>query len=129
MESEFNFAIITDAFSLICFAVVIILAIVKLLKISQVENPNIGLMGIWFFGLLSFLFRIFSFLIMLYYGFDSIQAMGEISPSAVAYSINTGIPKLLIGLPIHIISIIIWGIIKGIVNKKVRKAIYNQNNL
>ena len=129
MESEFNFAIVTDTLSLLCFAVVIILTIVKTIKINQLEHPNIGLIGIWFFGLLSFLFRIFSFLIMLYYGFDSIQAMGEILPAAVAGSIKTGITKLLIGFPILIISIIIWGILKGIANTKIRNAINNQNNL
>lgn len=107
---------------------VLLITVLKTMKIYKSETPNqIGLMGIWFLGLLSFMVSIVSFMLSMLEAFDTIQAMGEISPAGIAGGIKYATLNITQGYLIFLVSIIIWGILKGILNNKIRKTLSSNN--
>jgi hypothetical protein len=104
--------------------VVLLLTIVKSIKIYKTDTPKqIGLMGIWLVGFIAFLISVLSICLGILKTFDIVEAMGEISPIVFVIGIKDSVKNMTFAYQIFIASIILWGILKGILNKKIRKAL------
>ena len=102
-----------------CGLIIIILGYMKLWKLRKTKNPEmIGIFGIWLMGIIGFLLGLLGQLITTMRTFDAIAMAGHISPSIVADGLKSSYKSTLIGLVVLIISLIIWGILKGIKQKK-----------
>ncbi|MCT4589411.1 MAG: MotA/TolQ/ExbB proton channel family protein [Carboxylicivirga sp.] len=103
-----------------CGLILIISGYVKLWKLRRSNHPEIiGIFGIWLMGLIGLLLGIFGQLLGIIEAFDTITQMGTISASIVADGIKNLYKPTLFGLGVLIISLIIWGILKGIKQKRI----------
>jgi biopolymer transport protein ExbB/TolQ len=69
-------------------------------------------------GIIGFLFGVFGQVLSMIDTFDSIAQAGDISAFVVADGIKNSYKSTLIGLTVLIISLIIWGILKGTKQKR-----------
>lgn len=107
---------------ILCGLAAFILAIVKGVRIFRINNPEtIGLFGIWFFGLLAFLLGLLGQSVQMVSVFDEIAQVGDVSASIVADGISKSSSHTISGLLILIISVILWGIVKGLKNSRIKK--------
>ncbi len=104
----------------ICGFVIIGVGYLKLWKLRKAEYPEIvGIYGIWLMGVISFLLGIFGQIMSMINTFDIISQAGDISASIVAEGIKRSYQSTVIGLVVLIISLIIWGILKGTKQKRI----------
>ena len=97
-----------------CGLIVIVVGYFKLWKLRKTDYPEtVGIFGIWLIGIIAFLLGIFGQVLSMINTFDSIAQAGDISPSLVADGIKSSYKSTLIGLAVLIISLIVWGILKG----------------
>lgn len=97
-----------------CGLIVIVVGYIKLWKLRKTDNPEtVGIFVIWLIGIIAFLLGIFGQVLSMINTFDSIAQAGDISASIVADGIKSSYKSTLIGLAVLIISLIIWGILKG----------------
>ncbi len=125
MSSFFSLA----SYNLIVFScglIVIIVGYTKLWKIRKTEKPEVvGIFSIWLIGIIGFLLGIFGQILIMIDAFDSISMVGDISPAIVAEKIKSSYKSTLIGLAVLIISLVIWGILKGAKQKRIALKNFN----
>ncbi len=103
-----------------CGIVIICVGYIKLWKLRKAEYPEtVGIYGIWLMGIISFLLGIFGQLMSMINTFDIIAQVGDISASIVAEGIKRSYQSTVIGLVVLIISLIIWGILRGTKQKRI----------
>lgn len=109
----------------VCGMVIIVTGYIKLWKLRKTNHPEtIGIFGIWLMGIIGLLLGIFGQVLSIVEAFDAIADAGTISASIVADGIKSSYKSTLVGLAVLIISLIVWGILKGVKqNKMMRKAI------
>ncbi len=104
----------------LCGLLIIGVGYVKLWNIRKKDNPdNVQIFGIWLMGIIAFLSGIFGQILNMINVFDTIAMSGTISASIVAGGIKNSYKSTLIGLAAFIISLIIWGILKGTKAKRI----------
>jgi len=102
-----------------CGFIVIIIGYIKLWKLRKSQDPNkIEIFGIWRTGIIAFLLGILGQMLTIKKAFDTIAEAGDISPPLVADGIRSSYNSTLAGLIVLIISLIVWGILKGIKQKR-----------
>lgn len=100
------------------------ISLFKGIRLVKARNPEtIGLFGIWFFGLLAFLFGLLGQTLQMIGVFDSIRAVGDVSASIVADGISKSSNHTISGLMILIFSIFLWGVVKTVKNSQIRKKL------
>ncbi|TLX72593.1 MotA/TolQ/ExbB proton channel family protein [Labilibacter sediminis] len=105
---------------LLCGITIIIVGYLKLWKLRKSETPqHIGIFGIWLMGIIALLLGVFGQVVSMINTFDAIALTGDISASVVAQGIKNSYKPTMIGLLVLIISLIVWGILKGIKQRKV----------
>ena len=113
---------IVELIKLVCGIAAIAVAIIKSIQIRKSDAPDtIGLFGIWFFGLLGFLFGVLGHSFQMIEVFHAITDAGDITPSIVANGTGKSLSSVNSGIIILIISVILWGIVKTIKNSQIRK--------
>jgi uncharacterized membrane protein len=106
---------------LLCGLLVIIVGYLKLWKLRKASQPQtVGIFGIWLMGIIAFLLGIFGQIWSMMNTFDTIVQAGDISASIIANGIKNSYHPTLVGLVVLIISLIIWGILKGTKDKRVQ---------
>lgn len=104
----------------LCGLLIIDVGYVKLWNIRKKDNPdNVQIFGIWLMGIIAFLSGIFGQILNMINVFDTIAVSGTISASIVAGGIKNSYKSTIIGLTALIISLIIWGILKGTKAKRI----------
>jgi hypothetical protein len=107
---------------ILCGLAAFIVAAIKGVKVIRISTPEtIGLFGIWFFGLLAFLLGLLGQSIQMISVFDEISQIGDVNASIIADGISKSSSHTASGLLILIISVIFWGIVKGIQNSRMKK--------
>lgn len=105
---------------LICGIILIVTGYIKFWKLRKSKHPeSIGIFGIWLLGIIGLLLGLFGQVLSMFEAFDSFGEAGTISPSLVADGIKNSYNSTLVGLAVLIISLIIWGIIKGVKQKRI----------
>ena len=100
--------------------IVIIVGYIKLWKLRKAEYPElIGIFGIWLMGIIALLLGILGQFLATMRTFDIIQKAGDINASLIAGGMKIAYNSTLTGLVVLIISLIIWGILRGVKDKKV----------
>lgn len=103
-----------------CGLIVLVVGYFKLWKLRKTKYPEIvRIFEIWLMGIIGFLLGLFGQVLSLIHTFDSIAQAGDISPAIVAAGIKSSIKTTMIGLAVLIISLIIWGILKGTKQKRI----------
>jgi len=102
---------------LVVFGILVVLIsiykIVKIFRTNDISNKYLN--AIWLFGLLGFLYRLFEQLIYLSNIFADISSAKDPDISAIADSFSEAMLYLSNGLAVLIISLILWGTIKGLI--------------
>ncbi len=113
---------LTEIIKILCGLLVLGISIFKLFRIHKTDSPNsIGLFGIWFFGLLAFLFGLLGQTLQMIGVFDSIAQAGDVSASIIADGISKSSSHTISGLLILIFSVIFWGVVKTIKNRHIKR--------
>lgn len=103
-----------------CGLIVLIVGYIKLWKLRKTVHPEaIGIFGIWLMGIIGFLLGVFGQILAIIKTFDAIAMAGDISPSIVAEGIKGSYQSTITGLVVLIISLIVWGILNGIKQKRI----------
>ncbi|MCG8697012.1 MAG: MotA/TolQ/ExbB proton channel family protein [Bacteroidales bacterium] len=98
----------------ICGLIVIVVGYIKLWKLRRINRPGTVLIfEIWLIGIIAFLLGFFGQLVTMIQAFDAISMAGDINPTMVADALKGSYRPILIGLSVLIISLIVWGILKG----------------
>ncbi len=102
-----------------CGLIVIVVSYMRFRQLQKAKYPkNISVSVIWLMGLIAFLFGLLGQVFGIVIAFDSITQDGDISATMVAEGIKSSITSTLIGLVVLIISLIIWGILKEVKQKR-----------
>ena len=121
MTQSLNFDLII-LLPLVCGMVIVIIGCIKFKKIRKVKDPQtIGIFEIWLVGIIAMLLGIFGQIVLIIESFDVVTSAGEISAVTVAHSIKNSYMPTLTGLFVLVISLIVWGILKGIKQQKCRQ--------
>ena len=103
-----------------CGLIVLIVGYIKLWKLRKTGRPEaVGIFGIWLMGIIGFLLGVFGQILAIIKTFDAIAMAGDISPSIVAEGIKGSYQSTITGLVVLIISLIVWGILNGIKQKRI----------
>ncbi|WP_148230067.1 hypothetical protein [Marivirga tractuosa] len=112
-----------DIMIILCCISIFVLAIVKTIKISKTDKPDtVGLFSIWLFGLFAFLLGLIEQTLNMISVFDAVAASGDINPSIIAEGASDSTKGAVTGIWILIVSLILWGTVKGLKNWKIRKS-------
>ncbi|MBK3517295.1 MotA/TolQ/ExbB proton channel family protein [Carboxylicivirga marina] len=105
---------------LTCGIILIVTGYIKLWKLRKTNYPeSIGIFWTWLLGVIGLLLGIFGQVLSMVEAFDSISQAGTISPSMVADGIKNSYKPTLFGLTVLIISLVVWGILNGIKQRKI----------
>ena len=97
-----------------CGIIVLVVGYIKLWKLRRINRPGTVLIfEIWLIGIIAFLLGFFGQLVTMIQAFDAISMAGDINPTMVADALKGSYRPILIGLSVLIISLIVWGILKG----------------
>ncbi|MCU4166105.1 MotA/TolQ/ExbB proton channel family protein [Carboxylicivirga caseinilyticus] len=114
--------LLSNQYNLITMAlgfVILIVGYIMLIKIRQSDRPNkVPIFWIWLLGLVTLLFGILGQVMSIASTFDTITMMGTISASIVAEGIKDSYQSTITGLWVLIISLIIWGVLKNVQQKR-----------
>ena len=103
----------------VCALLVILFTILNLIKILNSQDPEkIGLVGVWLPGVLALLFGRLGHLLAMKEAFHVISYAGDVNASMVAEPMGGTFFYWIAGLSVLIISLILWGILKGVVNAR-----------
>ncbi len=112
--------IISVLLPFLCGIVVIIVGCIKYWKLRRAEQSRkTGIFGIWLMGVIALLFGIFGQLLIIVEAFDVVTQDGTISATDVARGIKNSYLPTLVGIIVMIISLVTWGILKGIKQKRI----------
>lgn len=105
-------------------------SIYKLIKIKKSNTPGrIGLLGVWLSGILSVLIGVWCAINYRVEAFKAIAEMQNINPEIVANSMIVISRHLLIGTSLLIISLVSWGLLKGLKNQRIASLEDRKNEL
>jgi hypothetical protein len=124
---EMNFDIkagTTGIPTLIIALIIIVITFYKAIRILKSNDcRNIGLSGIWLFGLFAFLLRIFEQVLGLGNLFYAIGIAEIPDYQALALGLSEILLKSVLGFIVLILSLVFWGILHGLIILKTKRKL------
>jgi hypothetical protein len=112
-----------------CGIIVLIVGYIKLWNLRRAEHPEtVIIFWTWLIGVMALILGIFGQVLTTMETFDTIANANDISPALVASGMKSSYTPTLVGLMVLIISLIVWGILNGLKQKKIAINKINKEN-
>jgi glucan phosphoethanolaminetransferase (alkaline phosphatase superfamily) len=112
-----------------CGLIVLIVGYIKLWNLRRAEHPEtVIIFWTWLIGVIALILGIFGQVFTTMETFDTIANANDISPALVASGMKSSHTPTLVGIMVLIISLIVWGILNGLKQKKIAIKKINKEN-
>tara|TARA_R110002072_G_scaffold8038_3_gene42452 strand:+ start:1365 stop:1904 length:540 start_codon:yes stop_codon:yes gene_type:complete len=103
-----------------CGLIIIVFGYIQLWRLRRSENPEmIMIFWSWLIGIIALLLGIFGQIYTMISVMDEISYANDISPSMISLGIKDSYSSSQVGLLVLVISLIIWGILYNLKQKKI----------